>query len=148
MADTTSTPTAANTTSTPASTIAPAKPVVVTDAPKDASKDTSKEAHEHKHGLRPSMVQAPLEVAPGEAGAAAINAAEADRLRVAREQHNNQNEGKHTAATLAEMEAGREALKRNKPRAQQMEAANATTPELDANGDPVTSNAPSTTKSS
>lgn len=65
-----------------------------------------------RHGIRPSLIQSPGEVVPGEAAASAINDAETRRAAAAEEAHNGQFKD-IPQATLDEMNAGKEALKRH-----------------------------------
>lgn len=74
-----------------------------------------------KVGERPSLIQSPGEVLPGDAAADAINTAEARRRDAAEaEQHLKSQD--LPQAVLEEMDAGRKALERNKPRNQALDA--------------------------
>lgn len=68
--------------------------------------------HGDKVGLRPSLIQSPGLVAPGEASANAINDAERARIEQNERDHLEAN-GEVPQATMDELEAGRAALKRH-----------------------------------
>lgn len=74
-----------------------------------------------KVGTRPSLIQSPGEVLPGDASDAAINAAETAR-RDAADAERKLEHGELPQGTIDEMNAGKQALQRNRPRNEALDA--------------------------